>query len=173
MTDTPEKIEESTPVKDCKRGLQKKLTVKQFLKGGKKKSRQQRIEEESSSDETDTAVVLNDCTGDESPGESSDEDLTALTVGDFAVLRFASKAKVSHNTGLREVVDELEARFLKRGRVCPVHNRPTFTIKSVGEGTFPTEDVMKRLSKPITAGGTARWEKLLIFPCSLKKQNVE
>lgn len=69
--------------------------------------------------------------------------------------------------------DELEARFLKGRRVCPVRNKPIFPFKSMDEGTFLREDIKKKLPKPITVGGTARWEKLLIFPCNREEWNVE
>lgn len=62
--------------------------------------------------------------------------------------------------------DELEARFLKRGRVSPKLDKPTFTFKSMDEGTSPREDVVKKLPRPITVGATARWEKQLVFPCT-------
>ena len=44
--------------------------------------------------ETDTTVVLNDCTDNRRPEESSDDDLTALSVRDFLVVKFAGSTSL-------------------------------------------------------------------------------
>lgn len=174
LTDTPEKLAiEKAHQERAQKKAPKKQIEKQSVKGGKKKGSKQTIEEESSSNESGT-TVLNDCTDDESSEESSDDDLKILAVGDFVVVEYAGKAKSKTYRLLEKVSeDELQARFLKRGRVCPMLEKPTFTLKSMDEGTFPREDVLKKLPKPMTVGGTARREKQLVFPCSLEKWNVE
>lgn len=87
---------------------------------------QRTTEEESISNDSDT-TALKDCIHNESAEEFSDDDLTSL-----AVVKFPSRAKSQiyyHNELLKKVSeDELEAKFLKRGRACPTLDKPTFTF---------------------------------------------
>ncbi|MGH0123239.1 UNVERIFIED_CONTAM: hypothetical protein FKN15_011704 [Acipenser sinensis] len=162
LTDTPEKLELEKTHREREEEKATQSTKKQCVKGSKKQSSKQTTVEEGSSDESDMSVVLDDITDDESLQESSDEDDLTLKGGDFVVVNFAGKSRNYHYIGLLEKVDgnDLEVEFLRRGRITPGLGQTTFKFRPMDEGSFPRRDVIKKLPRPLTVGGTARREKV-------------
>ena len=74
----------------------------------------------SSSDESEAPQVPYDVAPDigSSEDESSESDVSDLSVGDFVIVRFAGKKRSLHYIGLIDKIedDEVTARFLKRIR---------------------------------------------------------
>ncbi|XP_026019298.1 uncharacterized protein LOC113019676 [Astatotilapia calliptera] len=177
LTDTPEKqaIERAHEEKTNKlKGKKEIIHKKQGM--WKRKQTQTKIAVESSSEESDVPIPFEDTSEYESSSdERSEPDVSDLVVGDFVIVRFASKSRSHHYIGLVDSFadNEVSARFLRRIRGITSSKKPTFVFKENDEASFPRKDVLKKLPQPQQAGGTARREQQFIFPCNLDHWNIE
>lgn len=177
LTDTPEKqaIERAHEERTNKlKGKKEIIHKKQGM--WKRKQTQTKIAVESSSEESDVPIPFEDTSEYESSSdERSEPDVSDLVVGDFVIVRFASKSRSHHYIGLVDSFadNEVSARFLRRIRGITSSKKPTFVFKENDEASFPRKDVLKKLPQPQQAGGTARREQQFIFPCNLDHWNIE
>jgi len=177
LTDTPEKqaIERAHEERKNKQKGKTERTIKEQGKL-KRKQTQRKIAVESSSEESDVAIPFDDTSEHESSSdERSEPDVSDLVVGDFVIVKFASKCRSHHYIGLVDSLagNEVSARFLRRIRGITDSKKPTFAFKEKDEASFPRSDVLKKLPQPQKAGGTARREQQFIFPCDLDSWNIE
>uniref|UniRef100_A0AAZ1XKP8 HTH psq-type domain-containing protein n=1 Tax=Oreochromis aureus TaxID=47969 RepID=A0AAZ1XKP8_OREAU len=111
--------------------------------------------QESSSEESDVPIPFEDTSEYESSSdERSEPDVSDLVVGDFVIVRFASKSRSHHYIGLVDSFadNEVSARFLRRIRGITSSKKPTFVFKENDEASFPRKDVLKKLPQPQQAG---------------------
>lgn len=171
LTDTPEKLAIERAHEERK-NKQKGKTERRL----KRTQTQTKIAMESSSEESDVAIPFDDTSEHESSSdERSEPDVSDLVVGDFVIVKFASKCRSHHYIGLVDSLtgNEVSARFLRRIRGITGSKKPTFAFKEKDEASFPRSDVLKKLPQPQKAGGTARREQQFIFPCNLDSWNIE
>lgn len=179
LTDTPEKqaIEMEHEKRKNKNKLKRKqvTNIKEQGKSKKKQTKKKTLVY-SSSEESDVPIPLDDTSECESSqDESSEPDISDLSVGDFIIVNFATKCSSYHYIGLVESLEgnEVNARFLRRIRGSTGKDKATFAFKENDVGSVPLKDVLKKLPKPQKVGGTARREQQLIFPCNLDGWNVQ
>lgn len=174
LTDTPEKQAIEKAYKERQKKLAgKKQNSKEKGKPKKKATKKKIVV--SSSEESD--VPLDNVSDKESSeDERNDPGNTDLSVGDFAIINFATKHRSLRYIGMVAKVqdDEILAQFLRRIQGNTKEwERPTFAIKENDVAHVPRSDVVKKLPQPKRPGGTTRREQLFIFPCNLQGWNVE
>lgn len=139
----------------------------------------------SSSDDLSESDILRDDNSTDEEGLSElsnndDDDHDGVndvmySVGDYVLVQFAGKSKIHYYVGVIENTDgdELEGSFMRKGKTDPFLGKPMFFFKFKDECSFPKEDVVRKLPKPTTVGGTARKAKHFVFPCSLDMWHIE
>lgn len=81
-----------------------------------------------------------------------------------------SEPMVSYNyIGLVESLEgnDVSARFLRSIRGSSGSEKPTFAFKEKDEASFPLSEVLRKLPQPQKAGGPAKREQQITFPCNL------
>ncbi|GAA6092229.1 uncharacterized protein zgc:113274 [Tachysurus ichikawai] len=168
LTDTPEKQAIETEHEKRKNKLKgKQVTSIKEQEKSKKKQTKKKTLVYSSSEESDVPIPLDDTSECESSqDESSEPDISYLSVGDFIIVNFATKYSSYHYIGLVESLEgnEVNARFLRKIRGNTGKDKATFAFKENDVQSVPLNDVLKKLPKPRKVGGTARREQQLIFP---------
>lgn len=84
-----------------------------------------------------------------------------VVVGDFVLVKLASKKQCLHYVGQieqkRNDVEECDVKFLKK------KGSQFFFPECEDQWPLPITDIVAKLPKPITSGGTARAKRLLSF----------
>ncbi|CAM4691905.1 unnamed protein product [Leuciscus chuanchicus] len=164
------------PRAQTKRKQGKQLTNIKEQGKSKKKQTKKKTPVYSSYEESDVPIPLDDTSKCESSqDESSEPDISDLSVGAFIIVNFATKCNSYHYIGLVESLEgnEVNARFLRGIRGSTGKDKAGFAFKENDVGSVPLNDVLKKLPKPQKVGGTARREQQLIFPCNLVGRNVQ
>ena len=140
-----------------------KRSLFQSKKLQQKVTKQSRVEE-SSSDDSESDMEI------EYESEDTEPEDLGFIEGDFVIVRVEGKKRVVHYVARIDVVDEelneYEGVFLQKD------SANTFLINANDQATFEYKDIVKKLPKPKSVGGTSRLACKLSFGHDMSKWQI-
>ncbi|XP_041348823.1 uncharacterized protein LOC121368245 isoform X1 [Gigantopelta aegis] len=166
VTDTPEKEElmKEQEKQLAKKSLElecKKRKVKQLFPPAKRRVPEKSDHSGSESD-AESDVVYSENSDEASLSDQQHDLSDSISVGDYVLVKFATKRSVLHYVGLitkDEAGGEYEVKFLKSSTKSGKQFRWS---EPEDVSLVNSEDIVKKLPPPSTVGGTARAKKRVL-----------